>query len=237
MAETAGARDPGHSGGITVRRARRPSIRLVLTSLLAISAIASFARVSAAEPLRIVLLPVVVHSSESQDYLQAGLADMLSSRLQQVTALEVIELEDPEDATTRLETAMLRGRNAGGDFVLFGSFTRFGQGASLDMQCASTQGDLSQAPLREIFVHSGSIGDVIPDLDELVGKVTRFVMQEQGGGPIVAGGDAPPASVSSASGGGDAAVGELIRRIEVLEEALGIGPGASEAVPLPIPGT
>lgn len=215
-----------------MHRARQLFLTLTLIPLAAFSGLlAAVQPAAAAEPVKIVLLPIVVHSSESQGYLQAGLADMLSSRLQQVSALDVIEIEDDGAATTRLERAVEHGRRAGGDFVLFGSFTRFGQGASLDMQCASTEGDSSQAPLREIFVHSGSIGDVIPDLDALVGKVSRFVIQgyrAEGDGEAI---------VAAGGGGSDGSLGELIRRIETLEEALGIGPGASVPIPLPEPGT
>ncbi len=45
------------------------------------------------------------------------------------------------------------------------------------MQCASAAAG-AREPLREIFVHSGSIGDIIPDLDELAGKVSRFARGE-----------------------------------------------------------
>ena len=125
----------------------------------------------------IALLPVVVHSAEDPNYLRAGLTDMLVSRLEQAGLFEVTRVSDASFATTSLAGALAAGRAAGADFVLFGSFTRFGQGASLDMQCASTAA-VETETLREIFVHSGSIGDVIPDLDELVGKVSRFAVAD-----------------------------------------------------------
>ncbi|MCA9512132.1 MAG: hypothetical protein R3E88_19195 [Myxococcota bacterium] len=130
-----------------------------------------------ASKVSIALLPLVVHSAEDPAYLRAGLADMLVSRLDQTGAFEIRRVADGEAATTDLGRALEAGRAAGARFVLFGSFTRFGQGASLDMQCASTEAGPAPEPLREIFVHSGSIGDVIPDLDELVGKVTRFAVE------------------------------------------------------------
>jgi len=131
-----------------------------------------------AASVRIALLPLVVHSADSPDYLRAGLADMLSARLQQVDGLDVVVVEDPGSVTNRLSRALEIARPLGVDFVLFGAFTRFGEGASLDVQCAATNAESQSSPLREIFVHSGSIGDVIPDLDELVGKVTRFVVRD-----------------------------------------------------------
>jgi hypothetical protein len=97
-------------------------------------------------------------------------------------------------------------------FVLFGSFTRFGTGASLDVHCASTRVESGRDPLREIFVHSGSIGDVIPDLDDLVGKVARFVIADYEGA-LQASGEL--SELPSAR-----ALSELLRRVELLEEAL-----------------
>jgi TolB-like protein len=145
-----------------------------------------------AEPVRIAILPIVVHSADDPTYLIKGLADMLTSRLDQAGGFEVIRIEDPELATTRLVTAIETASNAGAQFVLFGSFTRFGTGASLDMQCVPTSDDFAGTPLREIFVHSGSIGEVIPDLDELVGKVGRFAIPGFGETTDVA--SAPPAA-------------------------------------------
>jgi TolB-like protein len=170
----------------------------------------------ATTPVKIAMLPMVVHSSESPEYLRQGLADMLASRFEQLEVFEVIRVEDPRKATTRLATALETGRAAGADMVLFGSFTRFGQGASLDVQAAATKPGADGQTLREIFVHSGSIGEVIPDLDDLVGKVTRFA---------VPGYALPVPAVPAAAGAPRPAVTrrdieELTSRIEALEESL-----------------
>jgi TolB-like protein len=126
----------------------------------------------------ILLLPMVVHSSESPGYLRRGLSDMLMARFQQADQFVLIQVEDPAMATTQAAEAIEAGRNVGADFVLFGSFTRFGEGASLDMHAASTRPSGEEDSLREIFVHSGQIGEVIPDLADLVGKVTRFAIDD-----------------------------------------------------------
>jgi hypothetical protein len=170
---------------------------------------------------RIVLIPVVVHSSEDPGYLREGLRDMLVSRLEQGGSLEVELISDPNLATTNLNQALKTARERGGDFVLFGSFTRFGQGASLDMQCAATEGVDGLPPLRQIFVHSGDIASMIPDLDELVGKVARFVSQfgadVASGAPPAAGSEFDDGNPSGVGPGGDPNASELLRRIEALE--------------------
>lgn len=182
---------------------------------LAAALLAAPAAAQTAEKPTLLLLPIVVHSSESPDYLRAGLADMLASRFIQAGNFEIIRIDDPRKATTRLTDALDFAREEDADFVLFGSFTRFGEGASLDMQAAGTEEGEEGETLREIFVHSGSIGQVIPDLTDLVGKVTRFAIPDYI--PV------PAAAVEGAPGVAPARrdeLSELRRRIAALEQAV-----------------
>ena len=161
---------------------------------------------------KLLLLPFVVHSAEDPEYLRDGLSDMLTARFSRIGALELVRHNDPDQGTTDLAKALKLGRKAGADFVLYGSFTRFGQGASLDVQCSPTDEGKTRAPLRAIFVHSGSIGEIIPDLDELAGKVSRFARGELGSPAARAPSGLAPAASQS--------VQELVDRIEALEAAL-----------------
>jgi len=163
---------------------------------------------------KLLLLPIVVHSSEDPEYLRNGLADMLNARFSRIGGLEIIRAHDPGRGTTDLRRALELGRKAGADFVLYGSFTRFGQGASLEVQCSATDKGMARAPLREIFVHSGSIGEIIPHLDELAGKVSRFAKGEDFS-PT-----APAAPATSGFAAGNADVEDLVSRVEALEAAL-----------------
>ena len=136
---------------------------------------------------------------------------MLMARFQQADQFVLIQVEDPAMATTQLDEAVEAGRAVGADFVLFGSFTRFGEGASLDMHAASTSPKSEEESLREIFVHSGQIGEVIPDLEGLVGKVTRFAIDDFS--PAAPGEDeaSPPAPGTRA---------DLLLRVQSLERSL-----------------
>jgi TolB-like protein len=211
-------------GPITIATpsSRRPS-RLAFVLLLFVFGAwglggASVSDAQDAERPKIALLPVVVHSAERPDYLRDGMTDMLTSRFIQEGLFEVIRIEDPSMATTNLSEALEAGREKGADYVLFGSFTRFGAGASLDMQAAAVESGEDGETLREIFVHSGSIGEVIPDLVDLVGKVTRFAVEGYRG-PVAAGASNPPA----AGGASKAELDDLRRRVIALEQALGTG--------------
>lgn len=166
----------------------------------------------------VAILPVVVHALEEKSYLRDGLADMLASRLGQQPGVGVIRVNDPEQATVDAEAARAAGRAVGAQWVLFGSFTRFGEGASLDMRCLAVAAPGDPGP-RSIFVQAGQIADLIPRLDGLAERVALHVM---GRDPIVPGG--------VAGAGGRSELEELRRRVEALERA-----AAAAAAPAPTP--
>lgn len=142
--------------------------------LLGVCALAPLAAAGAG-PVRVVILPIVVHSAEpDSQYVSEGLADMISSRLERTGGFEVVRADD-QAATTKLPVAIERGRDAGGDWVLFGAFTQFGDGASLDMHCAEVAGGESDEEDRRIFIQSGTMGEIIPKLDELVHRIAAHV--------------------------------------------------------------
>jgi TolB-like protein len=168
--------------------------------------------------LRVAVLPVVVHSLEQQAYLQSGIADMLSTRLEQNPALVVVRVRDAAQATTDGEAARQAARAAGAEFVVYGSFTRFGDGASLDLRCLPVAGAEGDDP-RSVFVQSGSVGEIIPRLDDVADRVGRYLTSggagtpAVGAGPAVAAGGAPPEAFSDALSELD----ELRARVERLE--------------------
>jgi TolB-like protein len=212
--------------------------RLIRRMLLAAVAAALFVAepaLAGATRARILVLPVVVHSIENQDYLRSGIADMLSTRLEQIAGLEVVRGSDPAQATTDVEAARSAAKTAGADFVLFGSFTHFGEGASLDLQCARLTAAPGADGARQVFVQAGTLGDIIPKLDELADRVGRYVAGGANGSPAVA--SAPP----SGPGASKSELDELRRRVEALERNAGIkaagGPATThmteETIPIP----
>lgn len=190
-------------------------LRSPLALLLALGAAAG--SVGAEERRTVAILPVVVHALEQQAYLRDGLADMLASRLGQQPGIGVIRVNDPAQATAEADAARAAGRAVGAQWVLFGSFTRFGEGASLDMHCLPVAAPGDPGP-RSIFVQSGQITDLIPRLDGLAERVALHVM---GRDPQGAGGDA--------SGAGRSELEDLRRRVEALERR------AAATAPVPAP--
>lgn len=186
------------------RAGRHRPLALVFGALLAVTA-----GTASAERVRVALLPVLVHSSESREYLQQGLSDMLVARLGRDPRLAVIEIDEAAAATTDAEAARAAARRAGGAWVVFGSFTRFGEGASLDLQLARTEGE---GEPQQIFAQAATLGALIPMLDGVSERITARVLGTDAGEAPAAAGAAP------VGGGGELA--ELRRRVEALERAV-----------------
>lgn len=188
----------------------------VLVPLVALATVAS-----AEPPVRVVILPVVVHrAAMDSGFVSRGVADMLSARLEQVGGISVVRVENVEAATTDLDTARAAAGPLGGDYVLYGAFTQFGEGASLDIQCAS----LSEAAgrpeaARRVFIQSGTIGEIIPRLDALVEKIVVFLRDD--GAAVAANVPAPREASNGAASDADAEIiRELRERVEALERAV-----------------
>ena len=80
----------------------------------------------------------------------------------------------PRLATTDPEAARKAAIANGADYVVFGSFTRFGEGASLDLACASAH-DAERAP-RKIYVHADTMAALIPLLDGVAERAAFTVL-------------------------------------------------------------
>ncbi|HEU4430707.1 MAG TPA: hypothetical protein VFT98_18240 [Myxococcota bacterium] len=174
-----------------------------------------------AQNARVAVLPVVIHSIEESGYLRAGISEMLTSRLSQQAGITTIRVDDASAASADLAAARAAARNVGADWVLFGSFTRFGEGASLDLRCVPVNSE-APASARSVFVHAGALAELIPRLDSVVARVGTHV---RGG---VANAEAP---VAAAPAGPDLAaeVAALKARIEALEAKGAAQPSAGNA--------
>jgi TolB-like protein len=188
--------------------------------LLAAALIAAAAGRADAAPARVALVPVTVHSADaSSGYLSAGLASMLAARLEQFEEISVIRVEQEDVDGAGSEAALAAGREAGAEYVVFGSFTQFGDGASLDLECRRVEG--GEAASRRIFVQSGTLGEIIPKLDELAEKIRLHVS----GGRAASG-------TGTEAAAGSAGAADLERRVEALERVVfRTGPAQGPAAP------
>jgi len=189
-------------------------VRRHLIGIIGAAALA-FPAAAADGPIRVAMLPVVVHAASGEsDYLSEGLAEMLSARLEQAGGIQVIRLDSNSRSTANPEVAISAGKAAKAEYVVFGSFTQFGSGASLDVRCARVDGAAGKgdSESRQVFIQSGELGEIIPRMDDLSGRIVQFVK----GGSVAA----APREGGSAGPAGSAAVGDLTRRVEALERAV-----------------
>jgi TolB-like protein len=182
----------------------------------------------------VALLPVVVHSIEQTDYLQRGIADMLGTRLEQNASVSVVRVQDAAKATLDPEVARRAAQAAGASYAVYGSFTQFGDGASLDLRCVSAQG-AGGDDARSIFVQAGSIGEIIPRLDEIADRVARYVVSPGAAAPPVAAGPGATAPRGPAAPARQGEVDALRSRVERLESAIYGRQGGAPAQAPPAP--
>jgi TolB-like protein len=215
---------PQKGGAQDSERISVRSVQFVRTALLVTLVIGAVSlgqpRAAHAEIIRVAMLPVSVNSSLTEtDHLSAGLADMVAARLEQNGQIVIIRLDSP--ATSR-EEAIAAGKKAGAEYVLFGSYTQFGDGASLDLRCARVVGGEADEP-RRVFVHAGSASEIIPKLGVLSESVARYLV----------GAAAPPeplagAEATAAREPGATSLADIEQRVEALERAILAPPVAAE---------
>lgn len=188
------------------RGVRRRSLGWIVC-LLALCA--SSAR--AEERVRVALLPLVVHTSEGREYLQQGLADMLVARLARDERLAVVPVDDPAKATLEPEAAREAGAANGAEYVLYGSFTRFGEGASVELFCALVREEEREP--RRMYVHAPNMGALMPLLDGIAQRAAYAMVGAPAEEPAVSTGpDAEPAPAPR----------EVVpRRVEETDAAIG----------------
>jgi len=178
-------------------------------------------RAAHAEIVRVAMFPVSVNSSLSEtSHLSAGLADMIAARLEQSEQIVIIRLDAP--ATSR-EEAITAGKKAGAEYVVFGSYTQFGDGASLDLRCAPVVGGEADQP-RRVFIQAGSASEIIPKLGVLSESITRYLVGAAASVEPPASEDADAPSAPDAT-----LLADIEQRVEALERVIFARPPAAES--------
>jgi len=130
-------------------------------------------------PLKVAILPVSIHSEEDLTYIKEGLVDMLSSRVELSGRVVVLEKGVVKKALDKVsgemdsEGARKLGQELGADFVVFGSLTKLGDSASLDLKVLEVKGEKPGAP---IYVQAKKMEEVIARVDDLARKVDEKVL-------------------------------------------------------------
>jgi TolB-like protein len=129
-------------------------------------------------PYKVAILPVAVHSPENLAFLREGLLDMLSSRMNLEGRVSVVEKAAVKKALAGVEgeidaqKAMELGSRLGADYVVFGSLTKLGDSASLDLQILSVKGE---KPPASVYVQARKMEEIINGVDEVARKADEKI--------------------------------------------------------------
>jgi TolB-like protein len=130
-------------------------------------------------PFKVAILPLTTHSPENLSYMQEGLLDMLSSRVELNGRVVVLEKGAVKKAlagtTEEMDSVAARtlGQALGADFVVFGSLTKLGDSASLDLKVVEVKGE---KPAAVVYIQARKMEEVIAGVDELGRRVDEKIL-------------------------------------------------------------
>ena len=155
----------------------------------------------AAAPKSILILPFNIHSEKDLSFLQAGIQDMLSTRLAEKGQVTVVDKVKAVEAYRELQGQFTSdrlqetGKKYEADYILYGSLTVMGDNLSLDAQVLDVmKGSSPETLSRQI---SGMDG-LIPEINDFAGSVKKKLFNL--GDPTAAGTAKSEAASMSASG-------------------------------------
>jgi hypothetical protein len=129
--------------------------------------------------LKVAILPIAIHSPESLDYLREGVYAMFASRLELDGRVSVMERGAVKKAVSQFsgeidsEAAQKLGETLGADFVVFGSLTKLGDSASLDLKVLDVKGE---KPPSSVYVQAKKLEEIIGQVDVLARKVDEKIL-------------------------------------------------------------
>lgn len=130
-----------------------------------------------AQPEKVAILPFEIHSEKDIDYIQAGIFEMLSSRLSLKDRVMVAHQKDisrtvfNNQLMSDPEFFRTVGKNLDSDYLLTGSITEFSDAFSLD----TTILNMKNGHSRSFFAQADSIEKIIPELNTLVAKINKEI--------------------------------------------------------------
>lgn len=159
---------------------------------------------------KIAILPFTMHSDRDLTFLQAGIMDMLISRLASEGQVEplgktavkkaVARYKGPVDKAQALEI----GKSLGADYVIMGSLTVFGDSVSIDARILDVA---SGEELATAYNQSKGMDEVIPTVNRFAKDINEKIM----GRPVRAPAPGPAAPAGAGAAARPAAPPGLIR--------------------------
>jgi len=133
-------------------------------------------------PKKIAILPFTMNADRDLTFLQAGIVDMLSSRLAWKGKVEVIEGGAVKKEVASVpgplnkKMALMIGKALGADYVILGSLTVFGDSVSIDAKIL----DVAKSDeLVTAFDQSKGMDGVIPTVNQFAEDINAKIMGKE----------------------------------------------------------
>lgn len=145
---------------------------------LFIFSVLAFIETALADPVQVVIIPFEINAEKNLDFLKTGIQDMLSSRLSWKNKVLVMDKTAVNNTVKGLgdfkdeSLALLAGGQLKADYIISGSVTVIGQGASIDATLRDITGKI--APVT-FFGQTNSLGGVIPEINRFATDVNERV--------------------------------------------------------------
>ena len=146
----------------------------LLVSLATFFVFASQVFVCAQEPAKVAILPVKIHAPEKMEYLEAGLMDMLASRIGGKHNVQVLDRKHVAKTFKKFKkdlnetTARSLAEDLGADYIVSGSVTFFGTGGSIDFKVFS--GNATQPPVA-VYSLIEDMNNLLPQFSQVVDEM------------------------------------------------------------------
>ena len=117
------------------------------------------------------ILPFEVHAAKDLSYLRSGIRDMLASRLASGAGVRIVNKSKTDAALTEGKVAPRRflelSNRLGADYLVVGSFTSLGGGASIDAKVFARQ----TRTTHDFFATAPKEDDVIMAINNLAWEI------------------------------------------------------------------
>lgn len=123
---------------------------------------------------KVAILPVKIHAPEKMEYLQAGLMDMLASRIGARDKVEILDRNKVAKASKKFKkdlnetTARSLAADLDADYLVSGSITFFGTGGSIDFKVFSR--DEAKPPIT-IYGLVQDMNNLLPRFSQVVDEI------------------------------------------------------------------
>ncbi|MBW2110992.1 MAG: VCBS repeat-containing protein [Deltaproteobacteria bacterium] len=159
---------------------------------------------------KLAVLPFTMNADRDLSFLQAGIVDMLSTRLAWKGRVEVIDQEEVKKELASVpgplnrDRALAIGKALGADYVILGSLTIFGESVSIDAKIY----DVAKSDeLVAVFDQSKGMDGMIPTVNKFAENINAKILgkevyrqgpplerEARGGGPLITVGEGTASS-------------------------------------------